>query len=162
MYCSTCGTMNENANFCRNCGANLSPSGRKYAGFWYRLLARFIDGLVWSIPNFILKVIIGYGYWIPAFIGWWLYFTIMESSRFQGTLGKMALGLQVTDLHGNRISFGRANGRFFASAISWAILCFGYFMAGWTEKKQGLHDIMARTLVMKKDLTGRVLRNNNE
>jgi uncharacterized RDD family membrane protein YckC len=80
----------------------------------------------------------------------WLYYSLLESSVWQGTLGKKALGLEVTDLDGNRISFGRATGRFFAKFISAIILFIGYIMAGFTEKKQALHDIIAGTLVIRK------------
>jgi uncharacterized RDD family membrane protein YckC len=80
----------------------------------------------------------------------WLYYSLLESSAWQGTLGKKALGLEVTDLDGNRISFGRATGRFFAKIISSIILFIGYIMAGFTEKKQALHDILAGTLVIRK------------
>ncbi len=80
----------------------------------------------------------------------WLYFALMESSVKQGTLGKMALGIIVTDANGNRISFGRATGRYFGKIISGAILCIGYIMAGFTEKKQALHDMIAGCLVVNK------------
>jgi uncharacterized RDD family membrane protein YckC len=81
----------------------------------------------------------------------WLYFASMESSERQGTLGKMALGLFVTDMHGKRISFARASGRFFAKFITGLIPFFiGYIMAGFTEKKQALHDMIAGCLVLKK------------
>ena len=81
----------------------------------------------------------------------WLYFASMESSERQGTLGKMALGLFVTDMHGRRISFARATGRFFAKFITGLIPFFiGYIMAGFTEKKQALHDMIASCLVLKK------------
>ena len=79
----------------------------------------------------------------------WLYFALLESSPKQATLGKMALGIKVTDLDGNRISFGRATGRFFAKIISGVILMIGYIMAAFTAKKQALHDIIASTLVIK-------------
>ena len=62
----------------------------------------------------------------------------------------MALGLQVTDLEGRRISFGRASGRFFGKIISAMILYIGFMMAGFTEKKQALHDMIAGTLVIRK------------
>ncbi len=74
----------------------------------------------------------------------------MESSPQQATLGKMALGLKVTDLRGEPISFGKATGRYFGKFVSELILYVGFMMAGWTEKKQALHDIMAGTLVVKK------------
>jgi len=80
----------------------------------------------------------------------WLYYALMESSKNQGTLGKMALGLKVTDMEGNRVSFGRATGRYFGKIISGMIMMIGYILAGLTEKKQALHDIMASCLVVKK------------
>lgn len=80
----------------------------------------------------------------------WLYFALMESSKNQGTLGKMALGLKVTDMDGNRISFGRATGRYFGKILSNMILMIGYILAGLTAKKQALHDMIASCLVVKK------------
>ena len=94
-------------------------------------------------------VVIG-GYAL-AFISNWLYFALMESSRWQGTVGKQAFKLIVTDEHGERISFGRATGRYFAKLLSSVILMFGYFMVGWTQRKRGLHDMIAGTLVYKAD-----------
>ncbi len=79
----------------------------------------------------------------------WLYFALMESSKYQATLGKMAIGIKVTDMTGHRISFARATGRYFGKIISGMILYIGYMMAGFTEKKQALHDMMAETLVVK-------------
>jgi len=81
----------------------------------------------------------------------WLYFALLESSSKQGTLGKMALGIKVTDLNGNRISFARATGRYFGKILSGMIFMIGYIMAGFTEKKQALHDMLASCLVMKVD-----------
>ena len=80
----------------------------------------------------------------------WLYFAIMQSSKTQATLGKMAIGAIVTDLKGNRISFGRATARYFSKMISNMTLNIGYILAGVTEKKQALHDMIAGTLVIKK------------
>lgn len=80
----------------------------------------------------------------------WLYFALMESSAKQATLGKLALSLRVTDMAGNRIGFGKATGRYFGKFVSGFILYIGYFMAGFTQQKQALHDIMAGTLVVKK------------
>jgi uncharacterized RDD family membrane protein YckC len=74
----------------------------------------------------------------------------MESSPFQATIGKVAVGIYVADLQGQRISFGRATGRFFGKILSGAILLIGYLMAGFTEKKQALHDTMAGCLVLVK------------
>lgn len=71
----------------------------------------------------------------------------MLSSARQATLGKMALRLRVTDLDGNRISFGRASARHFAKYLSGLILAIGYIMAAFTERHQALHDMVAGTLV---------------
>ncbi len=79
----------------------------------------------------------------------WLYFALMESSKQQATLGKMALGLKVTDMEGKKISFARATGRYFGKIISNMIFMIGYILAGLTEKKQALHDIIAGCLVIR-------------
>jgi len=87
----------------------------------------------------------------------WLYFTLMESSANQATLGKMALSLKVTDLEGRRIGFGKATGRFFAAFFSVLTIFIGYLMAGLTPKKQALHDMMAGTLVLRSPLIVQVV-----
>lgn len=81
--------------------------------------------------------------------GSWLYEAFMESSSYQATLGKMIFGMKVTDLDGKRISFERATGRHFAKWLSTMILFIGYIMVGFTERKQGLHDLLAGTLVLR-------------
>jgi uncharacterized RDD family membrane protein YckC len=81
----------------------------------------------------------------------WLYFAGMESSDRQATFGKSAMSLRVANLEGQRLSFGHATGRFFSKLISGLIpLGIGYIMAGFTEKKQALHDMIAGTLVLRK------------
>lgn len=148
-----------------------------YAGFWLRFVAWIIDRIVLqlatSIVMFPFAASIGLGqifrnhppssvedlfpliasmtrlFWIALLLTW-LYYALLESSAWQGTLGKKALGLEVTDLTGRRISFGRATGRYFARFISVMTIGIGYIMAGFTEKKQALHDIIAGTLVMRK------------
>ena len=72
-----------------------------------------------------------------------------QRSPWQATLGKKAIGIQVTDLDGERISLARALGRYFAKILSGLILYVGFFMAGWTRRKQGLHDMVAGTLVVR-------------
>lgn len=74
----------------------------------------------------------------------------MESSAKQATLGKMAVGIVVTDMNGGRISFGNATGRFFGKILSGLIIYVGFIMVAFTDKKQGLHDMMAGTLVVQK------------
>jgi uncharacterized RDD family membrane protein YckC len=78
------------------------------------------------------------------------YFAIMESSKAQASVGKMALGIKVTDLEGERVSFGKAFLRSIGKIVSGMIMYIGYIMAAFTEKRQGLHDMMASTLVVKK------------
>ncbi|MBQ8033109.1 MAG: RDD family protein, partial [Elusimicrobiaceae bacterium] len=89
--------------------------------------------------------------WISNIVLLWLYSAWMESSKYQATLGKMALGIKVVGAHGERISFARATGRTFAKFISHMILYFGDYMAGFTEKRQALHDMIATTYVVTKD-----------
>ncbi len=146
-----------------------------YAGFWRRFVAVLIDGIVLWIPSAILNAIFGVSMfsafnasdmgdagnigamlvgmmwaWIISFIISWLYYAFMESSQLQATLGKLVLGIRVTDLEGARISFPRASARFFGKIISGIILYIGFLMAAFTAKKQALHDIIADTLVIKK------------
>jgi len=81
----------------------------------------------------------------------WLYYALSESSSWQATLGKKILNLKVTDMSGQPISFGRASGRYFAKIITGMIPLFiGYIMAGFTEKKQAIHDMIASCLVLRK------------
>lgn len=86
-----------------------------------------------------------------AFIGGWLYYALMESSSWQATLGKRALDLAVTDIEGRPISFARASGRYFAKLITNLIpLAIGYIIAGFTERKQAIHDMIASCLVLRR------------
>jgi len=81
----------------------------------------------------------------------WLYYAFSESSSWQATLGKKILNLKVTDLSGQPISFPRASGRYFGKLITNLIpLGIGYIMAGFTEKKQAIHDMIASCLVLRK------------
>ena len=79
----------------------------------------------------------------------WLYAALLESSSYQATLGKMALGLKVIALEGHRISFARATGRHFAKILSLLMFLIGFIMVGFTRRKQGLHDMLAGTLVIR-------------
>jgi len=153
-----------------------SPIQTNYAGFWLRLAAYIIDYFILAIVlgtivGFVmlamglsvaifqdmdkpanqlivatLSIILG----VMALTASWMYYALLESSSHQGTLGKMALNLKVTDLEGQPISFLRATGRFFGKFLSSAIIYIGYLMIGFTEKQQGLHDILAGCLVLRK------------
>jgi uncharacterized RDD family membrane protein YckC len=86
-----------------------------------------------------------------ALLGQWLYFAYFESGEKQASWGKQALNIYVTDLQGNRISFAAASVRYFAKIISGLIpFGIGYIMAGFTERKQALHDMIASTLVLRR------------
>ena len=119
-----------------------------YAGFWIRFFALIIDSIVLSILYFAAGFIIGDIFLIYVLITWF-YFAGMESSVKQATLGKMALGIVVTNLDGSRINFIRATVRYFAQFLSTIILFIGYLMVAFTSKKQGLHDLIAGTLVVR-------------
>ncbi|MXO72913.1 RDD family protein [Alteraurantiacibacter buctensis] len=144
-----------------------------YAGFWRRVGAYLIDVILLGIVTSILGSVLGLpmgteamsammsgdpaaiaaaqssgntGNLISILIGV-AYFAGMESSSHQATLGKKVLGMVVTDVNGNRLSLGRAIGRYFAKFVSAIILGIGFIMVAFTEKKQGLHDMIAGTLV---------------
>jgi uncharacterized RDD family membrane protein YckC len=157
-------------------GAAALPAAA-YAGFWLRFVAWIIDRIVLQIASSILLLPFGASLGLRQFLRnhppsspeelfplftsmgrifllttvlTWLYYALLESSVWQATLGKKALGLEVTDLAGSRIQFGRATGRYFARWLSLMTIGIGYIMAGFTEKKQALHDILAGTLVIRK------------
>jgi len=135
-----------------------------YAGFWKRFAAFFIDMLILVVLGGLAGGILGFLYGastgtaegaefvgqIAGILAGWIYYAAFESSAKQATLGKMALSIKVTDMDGNRIGFGRATGRHFAKIISGIILLIGYLMVAFTQKKQGLHDMMAGCLVVNK------------
>lgn len=110
-----------------------------YAGFWERVGARIIDGLIMAIPGMFF-----------SFIPFWLYRSLMESGKGQSSLGQRAVGIVVVKENGEQISFGQGTGRFFGGILSSLILCIGHLMMLWNDKKQTLHDQMAGTLVIKK------------
>jgi uncharacterized RDD family membrane protein YckC len=145
---------------------------RIYAGFWRRLLAALLDCLALSIGQMIVVAILliivylifllmrldlgafGSIAYSAAFIIYlptlWLYFTLFESSTLMATIGKLALSIVVTDTEYERITFGRANGRFWSKAISFYSLFVGFILIAFTKRKQGIHDFVAGTVVIKK------------
>jgi len=169
----------------------------EYAGFWLRFAAAFVDWAVLLAPCFcasvagafgagrmgyltqgpasmlqtLARAAFSFGVPILAVVGGWLYFAVLESSAWQATPGKRAVGIMVTDLLAQRISFGRATARFFAS---WAPLAGGFLVAvillsrwdfaplvplvaafaGWLmcafeRRKRTFHDIVAGTVVIE-------------
>ena len=154
----------------------------EYAGFWLRFLAFLIDNVVMGIAFVLILIPLIFLTGLGGFIGTihpdedfndvgifmligliflaatvslvftWLYHALMESSEWQATVGKKVLGLVVTDLAGQRVSFWRATARHFAKIITNMVPTFiGYIMAGFTEKKQALHDMLAGCLVLRRN-----------
>ncbi len=138
-----------------------------YAGPWLRLAANILDQFVvviFMIVAFFVAALIAIpaGYskesfhvvsswmtnWLPLIFGW-LYWTLAESSLWQATLGKRLLKLKVVNIEGSRISWAQSNKRFFSKLLSALPLFGGYMMIAFTAKKQGLHDKLAGTYVVK-------------
>jgi len=138
-----------------------------HAGFLQRFTACLIDSMILIAGQFVIlfllvlvdilggfiekgsqleEIIIQ----MSGFLISWIYYATMESSFKQATVGKMALGLIVTDMSGIRISFWRASGRFFGKILSSLILMIGFIMPLFTKKKQALHDMIAECLVVSK------------
>src|SRR5262249_34127583 len=153
-----------------------AASSAGYGGFWIRLLAVVIDGIIVRIatipfvallgvfgvlhhPNVfrgrvdesdVMVLAAGSATRIPIRLAIsWLYEALLTSSTWQGTVGKKMLSLKVIDEAGNRISFLRATGRHFAEYYLSSILLIGFIMAAFTDRKRALHDFIAGTLVKK-------------
>jgi uncharacterized RDD family membrane protein YckC len=134
--------------------------GHPYAGFWRRLAAYLIDTLLVGAVQFALALIV----WIIAptdfraqaniapvdFFLSWAYFSLLESSPAQATVGKIALGIYVTDRNGDPIDFKRASIRYWAKILSTLVLMLGWLMAAFTPGKRALHDYVAGTFVLRR------------
>lgn len=176
------------AQYCSKCGVSTSASGAygvsaasqvrpavvidrgMYAGFWRRVAAFIIDMIV----IYAVAIAIGIGLGasgalvdspalgalvnIGSVVLNWLYYALQESSDAQATLGKRALGIKVLDEYGEKIGFGRATGRYFAKIPSSLILGVGFLMAGFTQRKQALHDMMAGTLVVQRSVDAEAMQ----
>jgi uncharacterized RDD family membrane protein YckC len=132
-----------------------SQSESAPAGFWIRFVAMFIDSIIVGVVYFvitfamlaidmlalagILSLI-----WV---IGYYIYF---PSSNMMATPGKAVLGLKITDNDGNQITGGTAFVRYLGYIISAIVLYIGFLMVGFSDKKRGLHDMVAGTLVVYK------------
>ena len=160
MFCPRCGKENDDtARYCQACGNGLQPAVTpspatgvaRYAAFWERFVAQVIDVVILSVATgTVFTATFGAGMAI-GFFAPWLYEAFMTSSEWQATVGKRVMSIVVTDLNGNRMSFARATGRHFAKYISVFLLGIGFVIAAFTAKKQALHDMIAETLVMKRD-----------
>ncbi|MCO5176761.1 MAG: RDD family protein [Thermomicrobiales bacterium] len=123
---------------------------KSYAGFWQRAAAAVIDGIiVWVGLAALVGTLDDLGFFL-GLVGVWLYFSLQESSSYQATLGKRALGIIVADQFGVPLTFGRATGRFFAKYLSGMFFGIGYLIAAFTARKQALHDMIASTIVLRR------------
>jgi len=128
--------------------AVISAAG--YGGFWKRVVAWLIDAVVVGAgTGVVVATTLGAGF-VAVFFGHWLYEALMTSSSWQGTIGKRAMEMIVTDSEGRRLSFGRATGRYFAKWVSTLTFGIGFIIVAFTSRKQGLHDIIAGTVVMNR------------
>lgn len=140
-----------------------------YAGFWRRFAAMLIDGAIISFPVYILFFFAFVVLWrltaasggaasvavftvllVGMLVVPWLYFSLLESSRWQATVGKSALRVYVADVQGRRLSRGRSMARNLAKFVSTVTLGVGYLMCAFTARKQALHDIIARSVVLRR------------
>jgi uncharacterized RDD family membrane protein YckC len=127
-----------------------------YAGFWRRFAAYAIDYVLVFAGSAALAVAAsdtefgsGPQLSVLVLVGYFFYCTLLESSSWQATVGKRALGLKVTNRRGERIGFGRAAMRFAAKLLSGLTLCLGYLLFFVTKRRQALHDLIAGTLVAR-------------
>jgi RDD family len=131
--------------------ADLDRVGRRgYGGFWMRVAAWFVDYLAVGIFVAIAATALGpiaSLFLLPFLL---LYSPIMESSGWQGTVGKRLFGLVVTDADGRPISFGHAVLRLLAKVLSALPLGAGFLMIAFNSRKRGLHDLLAGTLVVRR------------
>lgn len=179
MFCTKCGQrVALDATACASCGSpvavttdtdpvadaiNAVGEVPRYAGFWRRVAASMIDALI----LFAVMLAVGIAQFptgadeesplvmvqLASLVGGWLYTAVMHSSSWQATFGKRALGIKVTGLDGERIGFGRATGRHFATWLSSLILGIGFLMVAFTKQRQALHDKVAGTLVVSREAT---------
>jgi uncharacterized RDD family membrane protein YckC len=153
--------------FMENDDISIFPDRIVYGTFWQRFGAALLDGLILMIPDMIIDKVFNVQnifteianhnvnstticVMLTESLISLIYFSAMESSKSQATIGKQALSLKVTGIDHTRISFAKAFGRNFGKNLSTLILFIGYFMMLWDDDSQTLHDKMAGTLVVKK------------
>lgn len=187
MFCTKCGSeINSDAKFCGRCGGITEASvsvpqsdtlesvaqgnqaaTTRYAGFWIRYAAAFLDGIVTTVLAVVVSmfffllapfsvddelsngaVIVFLCLFWGAIFGYFIIFTYKKGA----TLGKMAVGIKVISADDRRLSLGKIFLReTVGKALSYATLYIGYIMAGFTERKQALHDKISQTYVVYKD-----------
>ncbi len=145
---------------------------QRFAGFWIRFLAKVIDGLILLVPNFAVSMGVGallgssstgvkpgdspsLEAFLPALISFVVNmlvtatYTVLLTSKYGATWGKMALGLKVITEQGGSLSFGRAVGRWLAEFVSSFTLLIGYIIVAFDSQKRALHDHICSTRVIR-------------
>jgi uncharacterized RDD family membrane protein YckC len=133
-----------------------------YGGFWVRLVALTLDyavvfillltallGIGGAVAVTGMETLMGLVAWLVLTFGPFLYWPVLESSGWQATVGKRIMGLQVTDADGGRLSFVHALLRMLAKIVSSIPFGLGFVLAAFTARKQALHDLIVRTLVVR-------------
>jgi len=133
-------------------------SAPPFAAFWRRLAAVLIDWLILACVQIVLGILVVV--WtsdssnlaevlpVGAAVSW-AYFALFESSPAQATLGKMVAGIKVTEVGGGAISFKRASVRYWCKTLSTLTFGVGWLLAGFTPRRQALHDMLAGTVVVR-------------
>lgn len=150
----------------------------EYAGFWLRFGAWVIDYMILMVPFTIISLSMGLGPAMTSFLAQmehdkaaamaayavairpisvvlmilgFVYYVAFECSKWQATPGKLAVGIRVTDIQGGRLSVGRAAGRNavrLLNLLTALVPMVFYIVAAFTQRKQGVHDLMASTYVL--------------
>jgi uncharacterized RDD family membrane protein YckC len=149
-----------------------APEPPEYAGFWLRVWAGIIDICIEGTGALVLSAVVYYSMrWFidPSYgltaatasyvsgiaaiaflsVGAWLYCAFAESSERRATIGKRIVGLQVVTASGDKLSFGQATVRHFMKFLSLFTACVGFMMAGWTRRRQALHDMPSDCIVIR-------------
>jgi uncharacterized RDD family membrane protein YckC len=142
------------------------PTSLRYGGFWIRVLARIIDGIILAVVNGLLRLpFVGLAQVSPTaavgqalgLIGGMVFLNLgvavtyetLFLGRFGATPGKMACRLKVVRADGSPLTYGRAFGRYWGYVLSGFTLGVGYIMAAFTDQKRALHDFICDTRVVK-------------
>ena len=127
-------------------GFNSNFIGEGIAGAWFGASGWLLGGLsLFTDVSALVKICL-----LIGLITNWLYFTVLESSKLQSTFGKSILGIRVKDLKYQKISFAQANIRYWGKLISILMLMIGLIMIMLNEKRQSFHDMVAKTIVVRK------------
>lgn len=157
-------------SFLQRVREGVSTGSRVYAGFWIRFAAKFVDGIIITIFNWIIGLGVGFllmssvsnnpedmgAMFLPMAIMYILQFAVNTFyyvwfvGKYAATPGKMVCGLKIITAEDEKVSYWRAFGRMLSEFVSSIILCIGYIMAAFDSEKRALHDRMCSTRVIKK------------